>query len=381
MRDNWQYGSTVACMLNQRCGPSQWQLRPEFAACGEQGTQSPIDLAFATMDTPLTEMSLPNPLRLKDGHCNQGDFVLNEHTTEVMVDETCKDTYSLPFVSSTSNATEKTFHLYQFQYHSPSEHTLHGKYFPMEVHHVHHAKDGQALIIAVFVAVGTPQGAEEEQRAQFLLDMQTLMPQVDPSLHPSVTRGGNVWKRLVEGTPNLDVYSKFIDISGGYFYYDGSFTTPPCTPGTHWIILPKPVVVPQSTVDLYRKLINGNPNNQLAPCFESSAWHRRRRRRPFRRPPWHSAAGNVVWNASLGCNKRPIQPLQGVTDLGRQLYSVGNSRAVAEALRPEEGSGPNSGAMVSPWLYLGLAVLVGPALIGMAIFMCKNDKEKNMDNE
>lgn len=366
MRDKWQYGSTLACMVpsQQKCGPNEWQLVPGFLACGQQGTQSPIDLAFATASTPPTEMSLPNPLRLKQGRCNVAEFVLNEHTDEVSIHETCKDTYSLPFVTSTTDAMEKTFNLYQFHYHSPSEHTWDGKYFPMEVHHVHHADDGQALVIAVFVAEGTPQGFEEVQRANFLLEIQSLVPPVNVSL-ASAAPDGNVWKERVENTPNLDVYSKFIDMSGGYLYYDGSFTTPPCTPSTHWIIVPKPVVVPQSTIDLYRKVINSNPNNQLTPCFGSSA------------SPFHADAGNVVWDASLGCDNRPIQPLRGVNNLMRQLYSVPIGNATYP---PGTDARHNSG--VSPWVWLALLVVVALALLGVATFLLKRrGKEEESDME
>jgi len=375
MRDKWQYGSTEACSLNQKCGPNEWHLKPEFAACAEQGTQSPIDLKLGTMDAP-PHMSLPNPLRPTGGHCNEADFVLNEHTDEVIFEETCHDKYSLPFVSSTSNVQKKTFYLKQFHYHSPSEHTWDGKYFPMEVHHVHHSNDGQALVIAIFIAAGTPQSFEEIQAAHFLLEMQALMPGIKPS---AVNKDGegNLWKQLVEDTPNLDPYSKFINISGGYLYYDGSFTTPPCTPSTHWIILPKPVVVPQSTIDLYRKLINSNPYNQLTPCLGSSA-----------SPPFHPAAGKVDWNASLGCNARPIQPLHGVTNMMRQLYSVapnsstGLDTSAVAAFRPSDNSVP---ATSSPWIYVVLVAIVVLALLGMAVFLvqsyCKEEEESDSDDD
>eukprot|EP00419_Tripos_fusus_P052732 CAMPEP_0172805632 /NCGR_PEP_ID=MMETSP1075-20121228/5862_1 /TAXON_ID=2916 /ORGANISM="Ceratium fusus, Strain PA161109" /LENGTH=392 /DNA_ID=CAMNT_0013644325 /DNA_START=83 /DNA_END=1261 /DNA_ORIENTATION=- len=343
MREQWQYEPTAGCALEppekQRCGPDEWHLIPAFKACAEQGTQSPIDLELANITAVPMEWQLPNPLRLTSGKCDKLEFELNEHTDEVMFDATCKDRFSVPFIASPSNATEKMFYLNQFHYHSPSEHTLDGKYFPMEVHHVHHAQDGQALVIAVLIAEGEPQNPEEEKRANFLTAVQSLMPHAF-KLPEERLREGNVWTMLVEHSHALNAYTDFIDMSGGYFYYDGSFTTPPCTHGTHWIILRKPVKVPTLTISSYRAEINSNPYNQLTA--HDNAF------------PFHADAGNVTWNKSLGDNIRATQPLQGVNNPRRQLYySAPNANLQQDAGRP---------LWQTYWLPLAVCILVMLAL-------------------
>ena len=53
--------------------------------------------------------------------------------------------------SGTANWTidEKLYTLLQFHYHSPSEHTIDGKQFPLEVHFVHQAADGSLAVFGI----------------------------------------------------------------------------------------------------------------------------------------------------------------------------------------------------------------------------------------
>jgi carbonic anhydrase len=316
MHDQWQYAPTEpgSCDAGatQKCGPSQWHTITGNEACAEQGSQSPTDLPFGFPEPPPASMGLPTPLKLHSGTCDSGLFMLNEHTTEVGFEETCKDASYLDFITSPTDSTAKRFDLSQFHYHSPSENTVDGKYFPMEVHHVHHAEDGQALVISVMIAVGTPTGKDVE-RSQFLLDMQNLMPPVLPEYTAFWNTTGNKYSWF-EKFSGFDAYAKFIDVSEGYFYYEGSFTTPPCTSHTHWVVVRKPVVVPQSTLDLYRSLIGANPHNQLAPFGTILP--------ALGTPTFNAAAGDVMWNSTLGCNNRPTQPFTGYDNPTRKLYDV-----------------------------------------------------------
>ena len=48
----------------------------------------------------------------------------------------------------------ETFELKQFHFHSPSEHTLNGKPFPMEMHLVHGDKNGNLAVVSVLMTEG-----------------------------------------------------------------------------------------------------------------------------------------------------------------------------------------------------------------------------------
>merc|ERR550537_2038468 len=66
----------------------------------------------------------------------------NEHTWEMM----------LPKQKEAFITWEgKDYYLAGFHYHSPSEHTIDGRYYDMEAHHVHKADDGKALVVAVMM--------------------------------------------------------------------------------------------------------------------------------------------------------------------------------------------------------------------------------------
>merc|ERR1711957_674357 len=116
-------------------------------------------------------------------------------------------------------------------------------------------------------------------------------------------KGGNKYIKKTN-YKNLNPYTRFVDLSKGYFYYSGSFTTPPCTTNTHWLVVPAPVVVPQVILDMYRDLIETNPNNQLAPWAIITGAPK-----TTTPPTWNKLAGKVNWNSRLGSNNRPIQPM------------------------------------------------------------------------
>jgi carbonic anhydrase len=40
----------------------------------------------------------------------------------------------------------------------------------------------------------------------------------------------------------------------GYYTYDGSLTTPPCSEGVRWIVLKNPITVSQAQVEQHRAL-------------------------------------------------------------------------------------------------------------------------------
>merc|ERR1712032_1159367 len=242
-------------------------------------------------------MKLDDVDKLKDQHfeiVTEGDckgnveYDLNAHTVEVEFKTACKNTYHVMFDG-------KRYNLLQFHFHSPSENQWDGGHFAMEGHYVHKYEGGdEYVVLAVMI------GTHWNKKSGFLADVLTDIP------HP--TSNGNAYHKV----GHLDVSSPYDfvpkSITSKQYFFEGSMTTPTptCNPGpTHWIMATEPIYVKQTTVDAYRRLINSDPDNQLSPYGTIMS------RGATVQPIFNKLSGQVDWNATLGCNNRPVQPLTG----------------------------------------------------------------------
>jgi carbonic anhydrase len=315
----WQYKEVSSCGDGTtRCGPAKWHSIAGNAACNEQGTQSPIDVEFK--GAPVSSEISTSSLSLKSGVCNWAHYILNGHTTSVRFDGACQDMHYVNF-------NDTKFFMTSIHFHSPSEHTIDGGHLPMEVHHVHTAANGQALAIAVMVNVGTPLPSDAP-KAEYLRNLFDSMP--------SSNQSSAVYYNESKKAPStgLDPYTSFIpSLSDSFYYYVGSFTSPPCTTDTIWIMASAAIKVPQATLDMYRTMINSKENNQLAAYGEIIGQNANIV------PKWHKTVPpHIAWNSSLGCNNRPIQTLGG----NRTIYKVVQQSSVAKDGLIASSSGSNS---------------------------------------
>jgi carbonic anhydrase len=199
-------------------GPDAWgQLDPSFGLCQQGGSQSPVDLKGALRVPSLTGLKLEYASsRVKVTH--------NGHTLQVNVD-----------TGSALTIDGKRFDLVQFHFHTPSEHTVDGKSYPMELHLVHQAADKNLAVIGVILVEGAPN-----------------------------TALGRFWERLPKQPSEVDT-GQSIELkdllprsTDDYFTYAGSLTTPPCTESVRWIVLQQPVSISKSQVERFRAVF---PNN------------------------------------------------------------------------------------------------------------------------
>ena len=207
-----------------KIGPANWaNLSPEYSLAKTGKRQSPIDIKSSQVG-PLPKIKFqykPAPVRM----------VYNGHTMEEEEEE-----------GSTISVRNMTYGLKQFHFHSPSEHTVDGKYFSMEMHLVHKAENGQVAVVAVLIKqVDTP-------NKSFALLLDTLPTKANP--RTASNRG-------------IDATS-LLPTKHGYFAYEGSFTTPPCTEGVKWFVLQEPIGLSKKQIDAFRKTIDGN-NRPIQP--------------------------------------------------------------------------------------------------------------------
>jgi carbonic anhydrase len=204
-------------------GPSHWgDLCPEYAVAKTGKQQSPIDIRNTRSAASARIEFHYRPSRIH--------LIYNGHSIQENEDP-----------GSFGIASGKRFDLQQLHFHAPSEHTLDGKHFPMEMHLVHQAKDGTSGVVAVFIKEG------EHNRA------------FDP-----------VWDNLPGANrPKRDA-NITIDTSAllpgktSYYSYDGSFTTPPCTEQVKWIVLAEPVSLSRQQIMRFREVIHDN-NRPVQP--------------------------------------------------------------------------------------------------------------------
>lgn len=217
-------------------GPSHWgHLSPAYAACDHKSGQSPIDIRRVGTGTvtPLKLAYASTSLRIAH-HEQVIDIVDNGHTIQVTVDE-----------GSTLTTGKDTYHLKQFHFHTPSEHTVDGRHFPMEVHFVHQSAAGNfAVVSALFT-----EGRANDNLARLIAHF------------PTAKGDANHYENeRIELTANLPANTSA-------YAYVGSFTTPPCTENVEWFVFRDPVQASPEQLKAFADRLNHN-NRPVQPSHD-----------------------------------------------------------------------------------------------------------------
>jgi carbonic anhydrase len=115
----------------------------------------------------------------------------------------------------------------QFHFHHPSEHLLNGERFAMEAHFVH--ADGNNLaVVGVFMIPGRNNTAFNK--------IVSTMPAAEGPPEPV--------------NPAIDP-NDLLPRQLGYYRYEGSLTTPPCSETIEWLVIGEPVEVAQGDIELF----------------------------------------------------------------------------------------------------------------------------------
>lgn len=205
--------------------PENWgNLSSTYSACKAGLEQSPIDLAGGIgAEVPNLEIKY-NAIPLK--------ILNNGHTIQVNAS---------PGNSIMLEGEE--YSLLQFHFHHPSEHTVDGKEYPMEVHFVHQNAKGELAVLGVFFTEG------QENRA--------FMP---------------VWKAMpTEKTSEQSIRDVQVNLTqmlpsdrDSYRYF-GSLTTPPCSEIVRWIVFETPLELSSTQIEQFRQIfpLNARPTQPL----------------------------------------------------------------------------------------------------------------------
>lgn len=202
-------------------GPAEWgALSPDFATCGLGKDQSPIDIRGAkTANLPSIEFNYhPAPLAVID----------NGHTIQV--------NYA---PGSWIDVGGKRYALIQFHFHKPSEEKIDGKAHAMVAHLVHKSDDGKLAVVAVLLDAGG---------ANAMID--------------------SIWKNLPKQKekeaviPNVIVdATELLPENRGYYTFQGSLTTPPCSEDVKWLVMKAPVKIADAEIAAFDEIypMNARP--------------------------------------------------------------------------------------------------------------------------
>ncbi len=205
-------------------GPENWgSLNEEFATCASGTVQSPIDIKAATSKN------------IPDVDFNYKETALtilnNGHTIQVNCDK-----------GSSISVDGHTYNVLQFHFHTPSENTVNGEHFPMEMHIVHADDDMNLAVVAVMF-----KEADANEAFAPVADHAPSEP-AEAKAIPEVSM--NVADLLPESTLA--------------YHFMGSLTTPPCTEGVNWFVLRDPVAASSSQLAALHDVL-GNNNRPVQP--------------------------------------------------------------------------------------------------------------------
>lgn len=198
-------------------GPAHWsELAPGFEACASGHRQSPINID-RTVKTALPALEFRYASAAPT-------LVNNGHTIQV----------NLP-PGQMLSVGGVSYELLQFHFHTPSEESIRGRRAAMVAHFVHKAADGSLGVVAVLIQPGKPTAAFEP-----------------------------LFRHLPREGETVTVAGLALDLAGmlpadlGYYDFDGSLTTPPCSEGVHWMVLKTPVTVGRRQIDAFHHLFRSN---------------------------------------------------------------------------------------------------------------------------
>jgi carbonic anhydrase len=216
-------------------GPEHWgSLQPGYASCASGQQQSPIDI------TDTISGALP-PLRFawaKDAHAT---IVNPGYTIRV----------NMP-PGGTLRVGDAAYELIEFHFHAPSEHAVDGKRTAMEVHFVHQRAAGGGFGEDP-VHGGNDWEAEPHAPA---LSYGVIGVRIAPgAAHAGFAAIARAMPAQSGGQAPITVTpADLLPRERGYWYYEGSLTTPSCSEVVSWMVLRAPITAAAADIARFTAL-------------------------------------------------------------------------------------------------------------------------------
>lgn len=228
IKTKWGYKGNI--------GPSRWsELSPKFILCSEGKAQSPINI---TKKVKPSKQSLqinyaPAPLAIEKNAITS----LNINNVQTLINDGHGVQVNFPQDITENIVFNKLrYQLIQFHIHTPSETTIQGQAYPLEIHFVHQGANGKVAVLAVLASGG----AENSEIQTMLAHLPTDQGKEHVIAGQSINPAG------------------LLPMNKNYYSFDGSLTTPPCSEGVAWLVLEKPITVTPAQIARLRQAVGGN---------------------------------------------------------------------------------------------------------------------------
>jgi len=207
-----------------KTGPNNWnKLDKEFPGCAQGKNQSPVNIQKPTIaeNSPIT-------FDYKHTSNNQyfvgGDMIVN-------------------FDSGGFKLDDRNYELIGLVFHSPSEHQIEEKSFPLEAQFEHVDKSGNLAVISVLFRKGV-----ENKTLNLLIENA-----------PEET-----------GTYAITHLNNFMAVKHlprkkSYYRINGSLTTPPCSEGVLWLVMQHKVTISAAQIAKLKEILKAPNNRPLQP--------------------------------------------------------------------------------------------------------------------
>ncbi|TMW98215.1 hypothetical protein EJD97_004351 [Solanum chilense] len=213
-------------------GPSKWgDLNKKWKTCKNGKMQSPIDISSCRVKNMrkmghIKQYKPTNSTIRNRGH----DISMHWHgdAGSILMNDT-------------------NYPLIQIHWHSPSEHTINGRRYALELHMVHQEQVNKKTVVnAVLYKFGKPDPFIFILRAHIL----SMIDQEGEERSLGIINPKYI-------TNNIHKES--------YYEYKGSLTIPPCTEGVTWIVNKKVETVSRFQVKLLRKAVHDHAERNARP--------------------------------------------------------------------------------------------------------------------
>jgi len=203
-----------------KTGSNNWsKLDKKNSACSQGKNQSPVNIQNSVK-------AENNPIKFDYGHTSSNMYFIG-------------DTMTVNFNSGGFKLDGRNYELTGLVFHSPSEHQIEGKSFPLEAQFEHEDKFGNLAVVSVLFRKGV------ENRT-----LNLLLEKAPEKRHTYA----------ISPIHNLAA-KNLLPRKKDYYRINGSLTTPPCTEGVLWIIMQRKVTVSAAQIEKMKLLLKA-PNNR-----------------------------------------------------------------------------------------------------------------------